>query len=82
MLSIDEATKVVKTNHPSGKIQSHVEYRNLYLFMVFNNRPGEEEFDPFFSVNKETGKFEDFSVITDGDISEIMTLFAEAKSKG
>lgn len=82
MLSVSEATDVVRKNHPLGEIQSYIEYKNLYLFMVFNNMPGEQEMDPFFSVDKDTGKFSDFSVITDGDTSEIMSLFAEKRPGG
>lgn len=31
--------------------------------------------DPFYSVDIQTGEFRDFSIITDGDISEINNLF-------
>lgn len=79
MLSLQEATEVIHENHPDGKIQKCVEYKNLYLFIVFNNRPGEEEMDPFFSVNKETGEFLEFSVLTDGNTEEVLSLF---ESKG
>jgi len=81
MLSIDEATKIVQKNHP-GEIQSHIEYKDLYLFMVFNYNPGEEEFDPFFSVDMNTGKFSEFSIMEDGNVSEIMSLFGKAKLGG
>ena len=79
MLDIKEATKIVQKALPGWKIQAHVDYKNLYLFQVFSNEPEEEEFDPFFSVNKETGEFSDFSIITDGNTSEIISLFVEAK---
>lgn len=75
MLSFDEALKVIKRELPNGRIQKATSYRDLYLFIVFNDLPGEQEMDPFFSVNKTTGAFSDFSVLTDGNIDEIFTLF-------
>lgn len=79
MLNIKEAIEVVHKNHPNGEIQAWVTYKNLYLFQVFNKRPGEEEMDPFFSVNKETGEFKEFSVWTDGNVIEITSLFGKAE---
>jgi hypothetical protein len=81
MLTSAEATAVVKKNHPFGAIQSFIEYQDLYIFQVFNNRPGEEQFDPFFSVDKNTGKFAEFSIITDGDTEVIVNLFLEAQQR-
>lgn len=75
MLSFDQAVKVIKQNLPNGKIQNAVLYKDLFLFVVYNDLPGEEEMDPFFSVNKATGAFSDFSVITDGNTTEIFKLF-------
>lgn len=80
MLDVKEAIKIVNKNIPTGKIQSYIVYKNVYLFQVFTNVPGESEFDPFYSVDKETGEFRDFSIITDGNISEISTLFEKAKN--
>lgn len=79
MLNIFAATKIVNDALPGGKIQAHVEYKDLFLFQVFSDRPFEEEFDPFYSVNRNTGEFRDFSIITDGDISEVTRLFQQAK---
>ncbi len=81
MLSLDKATEIVKKAFPKGKIESSIDYKNLYLFQVFNPFPGEEGMDPFFSVNKETGEFRDFSIITDGDITEITKLFLKVQQK-
>ncbi len=81
MLNLDKATDVVKKTFPEGKITSNIEYKNLYIFQVFNPFPGEEGMDPFFSVNKETGEFRDFSIITDGDIREITKLFLKAQGR-
>lgn len=77
MLSANEATRVVKEYMPTGDIQKRIEYEGLYLFQIFTDRPGEEELDPFYSVNKETGEFRDFSIITDGNTEEILRLFSQ-----
>lgn len=79
MLSLEEATSIVNKAIPNGKIQSSVVYRNLYLFIVFTDNIGEEEMDPFYSVDQETGAFSDFSIIEDGDMSEIIPLFEAAQ---
>lgn len=74
MLNSAEALAQVKKTLPEVKIQTWTEYRQLYLVRVKYPYPGEEDFDPFFSVNKVTGEIRDFSVITDGDLSEISAL--------
>lgn len=79
MLNIQEAEKIVYEVFPKGKIQAVVSYKDLYLFQVFTDRPFEENWDPFYSVNKATGEFRDFSVITDGNTSELVSLFVQAK---
>lgn len=78
---LEKATEIVNQQLPGWDIQAVVEYQNLFLFQVFSQEPEEEEMDPFFSVNKETGEFRDFSIITDGDTAEIARLFLAAKKK-
>jgi hypothetical protein len=82
MLSVSEATKRIKKVFPDAKIGANIDYRGLYIFQVFLDLPEEAGFDPFFSVNKQTGEVRDFSVITDGNISEINKLFLEAGAGG
>lgn len=79
MFDHNQATEVVRKMLPNGRIQKFVVYNDLYLFQVFTDDPDEEEMDPFYSVNRATGEFKEFSIITDGNISEIMALFAESK---
>ncbi len=81
MLSPAEAIKIVNKNHPTGIVQAYVDYGNLYLFQVFNQRPGEEIMDPFFSVDKQTGEYREFSILTDGDTGEITRLFEEEATR-
>lgn len=82
MLDINQATEIVKNQLPNGKIQARVVYRDLYLFQVFGDDPLEGQMDPFYSVNKETGEFSEFSLLTDGDISEVVSLFKETSQQG
>ena len=37
--------------------------------------PEEEEMDPFYSVNKLTGEFKEFSIFSDDNIDYIVPLF-------
>jgi hypothetical protein len=78
MLSIEEAKNVVKQNLPFWNIKKFVIYNGLYVFQVYSDDPEEGGFDPFFSVNKSTGEFLDFSPFEDGNLLEITNLFARA----
>lgn len=77
MLDINQAIDVVKSKIPDGFINSAIEYNGLYVFMVFSDDELEGQMDSFYSVDIQTGEFRDFSIITDGDISEISNLFSE-----
>lgn len=81
-INVEEATKVINKEMPAGKIQAVIVYRNLYLFAVFTDDPFEVDWDPFVSVNRDTGEFRDFSIFADGDAAEILRLFETAKAKG
>lgn len=81
-IDINRATKIVNETFPEGRIQAVVEYKDLYLFQVFGDDLLEGELDPFYSINKKTGEFKEFSIITDGKTTEIVSLFEEAKKKG
>ena len=81
-ISKEEAYDIVKKDVPFGKIQACVEYNGLYLFQVFDSRPGEEEMDPFYSVNKDTRELKEFSLFTDGDMTQVVSLFKQAKETG
>lgn len=77
MLTKNAATKIAQNACPGGKIQRVVEYRDLYLFQIFSDSSAEGQMDPFYSVDKFTGEFRDFSILTDGDIEEITDLFVK-----
>ena len=81
MLSIQEADKVVTTAYPTGTIQKVVEYEDLFVYQIFGPMPGEETHAPFFSVNRKTGEFRDFSIFDDGDTQVLDDLFIKAKRR-
>lgn len=74
MLSKAEASTIVTSHIPDGTIQKTGFYKDLYIFMVFNSRPEEEEMDPFYSVNSNTGKFSALSIF-EIDYDELVQAF-------
>ena len=82
MISVDEAKKIVQQNYPDGDIQpASIVYKDLYVFQVFGPDPEEGQYDPFYSVNMNTKEFAEFSVLTDGDPTEVLLLFLKAQGK-
>ena len=79
MLSDKEALLIIEKNLPKSIVKKYIEYKNLFVFQVFIDDPNEGGFDPYYSVNKDTKEFRDFSIITDGDITELMSLFEKSK---
>lgn len=77
-LDLKMAYDIVLKEIPSGKIQTSISYKDLFIFQVFTDKPFEENWDPFYSVNKKTGEFRDFSILTDSN-PEIVSLFEKAK---
>lgn len=75
----DQATRIVQRNIPRAKIQATVFYKDSYLFQVFTDDPEEGEMDPFYSVNRNTGVFTDFSILTHENAKQIVDLFIKAK---
>jgi hypothetical protein len=75
----DQATTIVKKNIPGAKIQATIFYKDSFLFQVFTDDPYEGEMDPFYSVNRETGAFTDFSILAIENSKQILNLFQEAK---
>ena len=72
MIDISSAAKLAQTNLPGSKIQKSVEYKDLYVFLVSLDDPDEQAV--FFSVNKNTNEFSDFSPFYDADTVEFEKL--------
>jgi hypothetical protein len=62
-----EALKIaMKYMAPGSKHIRTVTYGNLFIFHINGPDPLEGNLDPFFSVDKTTGKFSDFSIVDGG----------------
>jgi hypothetical protein len=79
VLSEKQAVKKIKQTFPVSVIVGQIEYNDLYIFSLKLPLVAEEGFDPFYSVDKHTGAVKDFSILTDGNIDEILTLFKKTK---
>lgn len=75
MLNEQAATAIVMKAFPKDQISRPISYKGLFVFQVISSDPDEGGWDPFFSVNQDTGELKEFSVITDGDINVITNLF-------
>jgi hypothetical protein len=74
MLNKFQAQTLLENFYPEAMIKAWTVYQDFYLFRVEHPDPEEKDFDPFFSVDNLTGEVRDYSILTDGNISEIMKL--------
>lgn len=80
MLNEKAAYIIVKRNLPGSSIKKVIKYRELFIFQVFvDSGLGEESLDPFYSVNRKTKEFKEYSIMLDGDLGEVTKLFEEAE---
>lgn len=79
MFDAAAAEKIVKVYVPGATIEQCVVYKSNFLIRVSHASEAEKDFDPFYLVNSQTGKVEEFSimtdVMTDGDLDEIAEAF-------
>lgn len=75
MLSNTEAKRALLKAMPGSEVKDYIQYRDVYLFRISFGAEDERDYDPFFSVDVNTGEVKDFSVLTDGDVNEISELF-------
>jgi hypothetical protein len=62
-----EALKIaMRYMAPGSKFIKSATYGNLFIFQINGPDPAEGDLDPFFSVDKTTGKFSDFSIVEGG----------------
>lgn len=58
-----EALKIaMKYMAPGSEFKKSAEFGNLFIFMIIGPDPMEGDLDPFYSVDKSTGRFSDFSL--------------------
>jgi len=62
-----EALKIaMRYMAPGSKFVKSATHRNFFIFQINGPDPAEGDLDPFFSVDKTTGKFSDFSIAEGG----------------
>lgn len=62
-----EALKIAMRHMaPGSKFVKSATYGNLFIFQINGPDPVEGDLDPFFSVDKTTGEFSDFSIVEGG----------------
>jgi hypothetical protein len=62
-----EALKIaMRYMAPGSEYIKSVTYGDRYIFHINGPDPAEGDLDPFFSVDKITGKFSDFSIVEGG----------------
>lgn len=70
-----EALKIaMRQMAPGSKHLKTVSYGNLFILLIHGPDPVEGTLDPFFSVDKTTGEFRDFSIVDGGP--ELINQFA------
>lgn len=70
-----QAKELVEKKNPGVKAVDCFRYESLLLVRVEFPDFDEGNYDPFFSVDPNTGEVKEFSVITDGDPLAIESAF-------
>lgn len=79
MLSKQEALAKLKKFEPIATPEKIIVFNGLYLILApVKDDPIEGNFDPFYSVDMETGAVRDYSLFQDGKAKEIDLLFQKA----
>lgn len=78
MISQTTARSIALKNLPGWKIEKMIEYKGLYIFVMLDDGP-EGGYDPFYSVDMKTGKFEGYAYLRDPkEMDEVDALLAKA----
>ena len=77
-VTIEQAEQIVLDHFPGADVKSAIEFEGKYLFIAHWDDPFEGHLDPFFSVEKETGYFRDWSPSNYPNPLEVITLLDKA----
>lgn len=78
MLSKNEARDLLAFKYPNSKVETGVDLGRDWVFRIFLPiGGGEENMNPFMSVNKTTGATKDFSPASYPNLAELSRLFAQ-----
>jgi hypothetical protein len=76
MLSQEEAVQAAQKQFPNRTVSFYLKYRDLYLVTAIDESdPVEGDYDPYYSVNPDTGEIREFSVVTDASRVELTNLW-------
>ncbi len=75
MLNQAQVEDLVAKLYREVKVVDSFRYEDIFLVRVEHPDPEEVNYDPFFSVDPNTGIVKEFSVITDGDHVDIARAF-------
>lgn len=78
MLSEQEAISKLKLIAPDRNPEKIITYNGLYLILAPGSDPDEGLWDPYFSVDMNTGEARDYSIYQDGKAREIVSMFQNA----
>ena len=77
MLTKDEARQILEFKFPDVRVESGIDLGDIWVFRAFLPiGGGEENMNPFLSVEKETGAVNDFSVTAFPEPAKLVQLFA------
>lgn len=81
MLNKSEAKELLLFKFPGVRVESGIDYENLWVFRAFLPiGGGEENMNPFMSVEKETGVVSDFSITACPDPMLLVERFSKEDS--
>ena len=75
MLTEIQAKKLIKIANPKLVIEDCFRYEDLWIIRIKQLEDDEANYDPFLSVNVNTGEVKEFSVLTDADPIELSKAF-------
>ena len=76
MLKMEEAITIAKKKMPEGRLVSVTPLGELFVFVIFGEEGSlESEMDPYYSVNKSTKEFKEFSLVKDTTPSKFLLAF-------
>ena len=77
MLTKDQARELLEFKFPGSKVESGIDLDDIWVFRAFLPiGGGEQNMNPFLSVEKETGAVNDFSVTAFPEPARLVRLFA------
>lgn len=74
MYDLKHAIAQIKINMPYGNVKAYAELNTKFVFLVMDDDPLEGDFDPYYSIDKNTGVMHGFSMFTDEPINSMSPI--------